>query len=242
MSEHEQEQVEQQHPSYDTLRLAHKPPMQTPEADRIFWTLNGPLHSSIFIVSRGSLKPYALGPPDDASDPTPTTTWHPISQHPLTDPKVSSITVKVSALDDWEDDWCSEHYSHLFDPPEPEDPLVSDGLCFADLPGYDPAHDEEPVCERDGKPFWLMECCWQPRPRNKNIQVIVRPLEGSGRDFVTIHDWISTLHPRLMEVRDDIIAAMCLTNLRFALDYEAESAYWLRESRKRPCPLVDEED
>ncbi|KAI0486858.1 hypothetical protein F4859DRAFT_510642 [Xylaria cf. heliscus] len=34
-------------PSYEELYRVRQPPDHTPEADRIFWTLNGPLHSSI---------------------------------------------------------------------------------------------------------------------------------------------------------------------------------------------------
>ncbi|KAI0191653.1 hypothetical protein F4808DRAFT_382483 [Astrocystis sublimbata] len=176
------------HPTYEELRAVLKPPIHTPEADRIFWTLNGPLHSSIWIISHGSLKPYALGA--DEANPT----WHPISQCPLTDPKVSSITVGVNEIDRWEGDWANEHYSHLFDPPEPGDPLSGEGFRFGPLPDFDPEQDESPVAEvPPQQPLWLLECCWQPRPRGKTFEVVVRP--SPGNDFVTIHDWLSAAPP-----------------------------------------------
>jgi hypothetical protein len=39
-------------------------------------------------------------------------TWHAVSQSPLTEPKVSSITVAVYDLELWEDLWLEEHEQH----------------------------------------------------------------------------------------------------------------------------------
>ncbi|RYC59772.1 hypothetical protein CHU98_g6434 [Xylaria longipes] len=238
-------------PSYEDFRNALKPALHTPEADRIFWTLNGPLHSSIWIMSRGSLKPYAQG--TDESNPT----WHPISQCPLTEPKVSSITVEVYEIERWEDDWVDIHYSHMLDPPEPGEPLSGEGFRYGPLPDYDPDHDELPVSEE--QPVYLLECCDEPRPRGKTFKVVVQP--SPGNEFVTIHDYLSTLHPLLLESRDDILDSMSMMydrerpaeaklfvnhnsprHLNFSLDYEEDSAHWMRcERRTRPCPLADDD-
>ncbi|GAW24991.1 hypothetical protein ANO14919_145890 [Xylariales sp. No.14919] len=238
-------------PSYEDLRRALKPPPHTPEADRIFWTVDGPLHSSVWIMSRGSLKPYAQR--TDESNPT----WHPISQCPLTEPKVSSITVEVHEIDRWESNWVEEHSSHM-DPPEPGEPLSGDGFRYGPLPDYGPDLLEEPLSEE--QPLYLLECCDQPRPLGKTFKVVVQP--SPGNEFVTIHDYLSTLHPLLLESRDDIIASLCLTYDRqrpaepkllvnhnypkklsfLELSNFETPAFWVNSTRRtRPCSLVDDD-
>ncbi|KAI0395362.1 hypothetical protein F5Y17DRAFT_205044 [Xylariaceae sp. FL0594] len=238
-------------PSYEDYRLNHHiRPSRTAEADRIFWTLNGPLQSSIWIISRGSLKPYAQG--NDASNPA----WHPISQCSLTEPKISSITVKVYGLDLWEGDWLYLHRLHMDEP----DAFGADDenyVVWGPLPDCNPELDEPPFSEEN--PVWLVKCCGKPRPRGKGFKVVVQP--SPGKEFVTIHDYVSTLHPRLLESRDDIIDNLCMVydkvrpaevklfvnfngpkSLQFDLDYESQSARWINdEKRRRPCPLVDDQ-
>ncbi|KAF2968640.1 hypothetical protein GQX73_g4878 [Xylaria multiplex] len=178
-------------PSYEEFRHAGQLPYHTPEADRVFWTLNGPLHSSVWIMSHGSLKPYAQE--TDESNPT----WHPISQCPLTEPKISTITVKVDNLDRWEDDWLEIHREHA---PELEEPEAGE-YRYGPLPDYDPERDEESLSEE--RPLHLLECCDTPRPRGKISTIVVKP--SPGNEFVTIHDYLSTLHPFLLASREDIL-------------------------------------
>ncbi|KAI0400816.1 hypothetical protein F4802DRAFT_583666 [Xylaria palmicola] len=240
---------EEKLPSYEDYYRALTPAVHTNETDRIFWTLNGPLHSSIWIMSRGALKPYAQE--TDESNPT----WHPISQCPLTEPKVSSITVQVYELDHWEDDWLNLHTRHR-DDPEPGEPLSGEGFHYGPLTDYDPEVDGPGLSEEH--PVHLVECCGEPRPRGKTLEVVVQPSPGNA--FVTIHDWLSTLHPRLLEARDDIIDSMCMmydrerpaevklfvrhpstSCLMFTLDYQ-ESAHWMSHARRsRPCPVADDD-
>ncbi|KAI1109755.1 hypothetical protein F5Y14DRAFT_431321 [Nemania sp. NC0429] len=184
-------------PSYEELRRAADPvPIYSPEADRIYWTLNGPLHSSIWFLSHGSLKPYAQG--TDESN----LTWHPISQYPLTEPKISSITVSVSPLDDWEGDWLELHRRHA-------DPDPRSNYCesrWGPLPDYiyipDPDREEEP----EGRGLHLLECCGFPRPRHIKSSIVVKP--SPGNEFITIHDYLSTVHPFLLESRQNILSAL----------------------------------
>lgn len=63
-----------------------------------------------------------------------------------------------------------------------------------DLEDYDPDSDS------DGEEH-LLHCCEGPRPRGKKAQIVVRPASG---DFVTIHCYISTVHPWLMSVNGEI--------------------------------------
>lgn len=41
---------EAQLPSYDAVRRAHQPPRLSPDARRIFWSFDGPLATSIWIM------------------------------------------------------------------------------------------------------------------------------------------------------------------------------------------------
>ncbi|RYP65640.1 hypothetical protein DL770_008963 [Monosporascus sp. CRB-9-2] len=69
----------------------------TPAAKRLFWSLQGPLATGIFVMADGR----------DPNSPARSlisatiagTSWHPISQEALTEPKVSSVTVRVKPLE-----------------------------------------------------------------------------------------------------------------------------------------------
>lgn len=124
---------------------------------------------------------------------------HPISQMPLTEPKVSSVTVHVEDLDNWEENWY-EAYRDSSDSPEDHDP--SKGVEWGVLPDYDSEEDEEGY---DGGPQHLLMCCGVKRPRGGKASLVVKASAGS---FVTIHDYVSVVHPWLISLRDDILGAM----------------------------------
>ncbi|KAI1452080.1 hypothetical protein F4805DRAFT_55120 [Annulohypoxylon moriforme] len=190
----------EQLPSFDVLRDANNPPDLSPEMQRVFWTIDGPLSESIWIMeschNTDSLEPYFKA--DD-----PKERWHPVSQAPLTDPKVSSITVRVYELDKWEDDWYDFHREHS-DPNGGNEQFDENGdlmVRWGELLDYDEEKDEE------GKPEHLLMCCGTTRPRGKAGSMAVKPTTG---DFITVHDYLSTLHPWLLGKRDDILALMGL--------------------------------
>ncbi|KAI3326985.1 hypothetical protein HD806DRAFT_379174 [Xylariaceae sp. AK1471] len=232
-------------PSYEELRRTGNRPWPTPEADRIFWTMNGPLHSSVSIISHGSLKPYAQQ--TDESNPT----WHPISQCPLTEPKISSITVEVDELYRWEDEWLSFHLRHA----DPDPRWYGNGARFGPLPDYDPNSDEESLSEE--RPLHLLECC-TPRPRHVKSSVVVNP--SPGNEFITIHDYLSTVHEFLLASRENILAAWNvlesvslpaetkllvnydgLDNLMILLEHEDWDRWRSSFRRKRPSHLADDD-
>ncbi|KAI1164865.1 hypothetical protein F5B18DRAFT_613720 [Nemania serpens] len=236
-------------PSYEELRRALQPPDFTPETERIYWTINGPLHSSVWIISHDSLKPYAQG--TDESNPT----WHPISQCPLTEPKISSITVEVYELLHWEEDWLTEH-RHT-DPPDPEfdEPDAGEGYRFGPLPDCDPDGDWESLSEE--RPLHLLECCHTPRPRGIKTSIVVKP--SPGNEFVTIHDYLSTVHAFLLASREDILTSMYVLDPggrpaepKLMVDYnglsavmilheEEDAVRWRSERRQRPSHLADDD-
>ena len=99
------------YPSYEQLRGNFTLIQPTVDAaQRLIWPLNGPLSSSISIMKERrnweSPEPYFQQTSDG------TGTWHAVSKMPLTEPKVSSITVSVYKLDHWEDYWLEEHEQH----------------------------------------------------------------------------------------------------------------------------------
>ncbi|KAI1376909.1 hypothetical protein F4677DRAFT_60727 [Hypoxylon crocopeplum] len=189
---------EAQLPSFNALRAAHQPPRLFPDMRRLFWTLDGPLAESIWIMENAnnpdSLEPYFNG--EEQS-------WHTASNSPLTEPKVSSITVHVNDLDDWEDNWLDCHRDHS-DPDCGDEARDENGklmVQWGELPDYDSDEDEE------GQPGHLLMCCGTRRPRGKAASVVVKPATEA---FVTVHDYLSTVHPWLVSVRDDLLSAMGL--------------------------------
>ncbi|KAK2024074.1 hypothetical protein LX32DRAFT_115290 [Colletotrichum zoysiae] len=178
---------EAQLPSYEALCAAQQHVRDSPEARRLFWSLDGPLESAVYIMASqrdpSSLEPYFQNQ-----------TWHPFSQAPLTEPKVSSVTVAVDDLTEWEDSWLECHRGCS----DPDYHKTNPDVQWGDLPDYDPTSDE------DG-PTHLLKCCGTQRPRGKAVSVVVSPAIGP---FVTIHDYLSTVHPVLLSARDDILCAM----------------------------------
>lgn len=157
------------------------------DARLILWTLDSPLTEAISVKQPGKFdpdnpvtEPYYLGPGS----------WHPLSQSPLTTPKISSVTIRVDPLDDWEYTWLENHRDHA-------DPgCNNDQVRFGSLPDPDEYEREREV--------HLLMCCGTERPRNKGTKLLV---QATG-DFLTVHDFLSTVHPYLMARRDDIMAAL----------------------------------
>lgn len=67
--------------------------------------------------------------------------------------------------------------------------------------------EEEDVVEE------LLACnaCGEERPINKNPTITVIPISG---DFVTVHDYVSTIQPWLLQWRGDIVKALTVHDQR----------------------------
>lgn len=115
-------------PSFESLRSAGNHARFVRDMSRLFWTLNGPLETS-FRVLEDEYSPD-LGREAYFRQTVAGTSWHPISQLPITEPGVSSITVRVYQLGKWEDDWFEYHERHA-DPDDPE-------CVYGSLPDYNP--------------------------------------------------------------------------------------------------------
>ncbi|KAH9216064.1 hypothetical protein DL95DRAFT_388074 [Leptodontidium sp. 2 PMI_412] len=169
-------------PSFEELKSAQTIIWKSPAGFRLFWSLDGPFPETISVMqdrhNPTSLTPYFSNG-----------AWHPIAQEPISVPKISSITVGVDELDGWEDAWedCHEAHGEMGDGQE--------GRWYGDLEDYEYDPQDEDRGNR------LLGCCGEPRPRNKKVRIVVRPASGT---FVTVHDYLSTLRPWLMGMKEDI--------------------------------------
>ena len=154
-------------------------------ARRIFWTLHGPLTTAISIMadyhSPTSLEPYFQQTAEGGI-------WHPISQLPVSEPKVSSMIVRVDEFEIWEYNWLELHTEGC-----------NKDARWGPLP--DVYHNPDPENEELQH---LLFCCGEERPRMKNHRIIVTPANLSD-GFITVHDYLSTVHPWLMGLRDELV-------------------------------------
>ncbi|KAK1966747.1 hypothetical protein LY78DRAFT_35525 [Colletotrichum sublineola] len=131
---------------------------------RLYWTLNGPLESSIQVAPShyyepgDVMEPY-FRPGDTDSGPAPS--WHPVSQESLMDPPVTAITVRVQCIDSWEELWVDLYRDQIDTRTDPR------------------------------------------RPRAQDVQLEVKT---SGA-FLTVHEYVSIVHPWLMGLRERILDA-----------------------------------
>lgn len=171
--------------TYDELLAKQARIEQLPGQLGLIWQLNGPLSTAVEIKAGSNPpQPYCT---ETGPDPD-------FAATPLTFPKVSSITVRVTDLENYEDDWYERHSSHS-DPDGDHGPDVE----WQAFPDWDPEVDEGEM--------QLVRCCGQLRPRGKNASLVVKPKE-EGTGFVTLGDYLEAVHPWLMNLRDDLVAAM----------------------------------
>jgi hypothetical protein len=179
-------------PSFEVAYETHEQVMFTHDALRLYWTLNGPLTRAISVMDDKFYDPdvplesYYL-----QTESTPS--WSSIAQSPLTEPKISSVTVGVEQLDDWEDEWMELHRDHVI--PDPHSSGNADEK-FGPLVDFDPDSDEE-------GPEHLLRCCGSDRPRKQKASLTV----NATGDFLTVHDYVSAVHPWLMSLREKILQA-----------------------------------
>ncbi|KAI8162171.1 hypothetical protein K4K49_010480 [Colletotrichum sp. SAR 10_70] len=179
----------------------------TPDAARIFWKLQGPLSTCVFVVEDHRNKESAREPYARQDS------WHPVSQASITEPKIGSIAVTVDALRQWQENWLELHERHA----DPDDDDCVFGKLDPEL--YAQSDDEEENDEDDEEDgLELLRCCGTDRPA-KGKSLIVKPSDVS-KGYVTVHDYISAVHPWLMGIREEIIQADNVWGDRTAKDYE----------------------
>jgi len=127
---------------------------------RLFWTLQGPLSTSITVLNEdrnpdGPREPYL---------PAGAEVHHPIGNDPISTLPVVTLTVSEENIDGWRDGWDDLNYEAFDEDIQPSP---------ADLP---PTF--EPVV-----------------------------VTASNGEFVSIHDYVTVVHPWLMARREEILRA-----------------------------------
>ncbi|OBT74626.1 hypothetical protein VF21_06411 [Pseudogymnoascus sp. 05NY08] len=194
-SDSESDSRPETYPTYEDLRSDDVVPYPTLAAVRLVWYFSGGSPETSLSVMATAYDIDVLEPYYQPTAGGGWLPWHVISKSPLTHPPVSAITVKVDALEIWESYWKDFHRNHS----DPDSYNESEDLQYGDLPNYDP--------EKDERPPHLLVCCGSDRPRQKAGGVLVTA-SPSGPGFVTVHDYVTTMHPWLMRNRNDILDAM----------------------------------
>ncbi|KAL2020071.1 hypothetical protein VTK56DRAFT_8875 [Thermocarpiscus australiensis] len=205
-------------PSYEEQDSPQNRVLLNPKTRRIRWTLNGPLETAITVARDWFFDPDKV--------PEPYHQGHAFVQAPLTKPKVSSLKLYVETLDDWDHLWMEIHRDHT-DPDATYDPA---NVVYGPLPGVDEAE------LRGGK--HLLVCCGLKRPWGRETQLVVK---ATG-NFVTIHDFISTVHPYLMARRGDIIETMNLDPGRTRKPFGPETKLMVTWQCAKGVEIWDEAD
>ncbi|KAG7294640.1 hypothetical protein NEMBOFW57_004717 [Staphylotrichum longicolle] len=181
---------------------------------RLHWTLTDPFPTAIHVMPTPfydpptPLEPYIL-PGPTASSPEQ---LHPISQKPLTNPGVASVTVSVHALDRWEANWLDMHDREWEDMDEDWD-VDARTARFGTLPGVEAEYDVP------GREHLLM-CCGVARPLGKAVTLTVEAANEGG--VVTIGDFVEAVHPLMVlyPMPGDLMVV--------------EEEEWKRDMRKHP--------
>ena len=157
-------------------------------AKRLRWTLDCPLEAAISVAGGTLIDPTIPDEPYHRAGAVDQ--WHPISGDSFTEPKVSSATIRVEPLNDWEENWLEVHDSNAL--PGGED----DGgeTRFGPLPDVDPKNEDDdgwPEVDEEGNGH-LLVCCGSEKPRKTEtkFQLLVTA-KGAGPDgFLTVHDYL----------------------------------------------------
>lgn len=177
------------YPSMSDLRGDGLPVRFVDATRRLFWPLEGDFPSAISVM-KTALTPDSLEPlfqPDSQLSPDSSGgnngTWHEICHLALTAPKVSSVQASVYRLQQYHEEWMGWHKEH------PWAKYTTYGeMSDTDRPFASEMH-EDGSWEEDSDTEWLVSCCGEERPVNKNVKLEVKPAEGC--QFVTIFDFVS---------------------------------------------------
>ncbi|KAK8065472.1 hypothetical protein PG997_012219 [Apiospora hydei] len=176
-------------PSFHERRETDQPARLTPEALRLYWALQDPLADAVSVMRPDWREKGCAEREPYAAD-------HAIAAAPLTEPKIGSVTVRVGALDDWEENWWLRH----------EDDRSPDQVRGPPPPGYEPKNNPERFWKRrDEDKVLLLRCCGEDRPTQRPSLTVVPSDPDAG--FVTVRDYVSAVHPWLVGLRDAIARA-----------------------------------
>jgi len=170
------------YPSFTDLQGDRIPVTFSDATKRLFWPIDGEFPAAISVMKTSST-PDSLEPlfqPDPAGD---SGTWHEISQLPFTEPKVSSVPVSVYDLVHWESSWMEQHREHV------GNEFITYGEMNDEDRPYAQEMDEDGNYEADSDTEYLVACCGENRPLQKDVKLVVQP--SLGNPFVTVRDYVS---------------------------------------------------
>lgn len=113
-----------------------------------------------------------------------------INQESVTNTPVQTLNVEVYQFKEWAESWAELHEEDL------------DSRVFQDDDGNETSEEEDD----EGDPNKLIRCSGYDRPPENTI-IGVRA-SGKQKDYVTIRDYLMTLHTWLRNRRDDLLLAM----------------------------------
>ncbi|KAM7218627.1 hypothetical protein V8F06_005946 [Rhypophila decipiens] len=190
-------------PSWEFLKADRQPPDVPLDSLRIRWkAFDSPTDRDLASAIRVAAN--ARDPPSENDEPF--SSLHPISSMLLTDPPISSITVRLDDLETHEENWVHDHIPHWdtavwedVDGPEqgdidPDDEELDD--VNADPPGQD--------LRQQGKRRRLVRCCNRDRPAPPAPLTIHATDNAKG---VTIHDYVVAVDAYLQSHRREILRA-----------------------------------
>ncbi|KAH6679968.1 hypothetical protein F5X68DRAFT_263664 [Plectosphaerella plurivora] len=165
-------------------------PRASDASKRLFWTLNGPLESSIQVSPSPYYEPEAVMEAycRPATDDGPAS-WHPVSEENLFTMAHQTVKVRIENFAGYEQLWSDLNW---------EDSGAKWAALARDDPDFDPYdHDPDlgiPIC-----------------PINVDDHILT---VTTTEDYLTIHEYVSAVHPWLMSIREIIVEALWYTNGR----------------------------
>jgi hypothetical protein len=208
------------------VEFSHNRIIYNPKIRGIRWTLNGPLETAITVTRDWNFDPDEVPEPYyQGLNENGRQIWHPFAHVAITKPKVSSLKLYVEPLDKWDYNWMEVHEGHT-DPDETHDPSE---VLYGPLPG---------VTEADGLDGDqnLLVCCGSKRPWHRGTELLVK---ATGA-FLTIHDFVSVVHPYLMARRGDILDSMNLDWGRTRKPFQPETKLMVEWAGSRAVNIKEE--
>ncbi|KAK3318797.1 hypothetical protein B0H66DRAFT_558205 [Apodospora peruviana] len=167
--------------TWESYAAERMPPDISLDLMRVRWKAFGDIATAVRVAA------HARDPPSDSDEayckPGDEPSLHPMSSSSLTEPPISSITVRLDDLDSREANWAHKHIPHAGN-------------------GHDVWQDVDDEDDETGDGRKLVRCCNEDRPCAPAPLVIQA---STDKGYVTIHDYVVSVHALLQSHRDEIV-------------------------------------
>ncbi|KAG9948855.1 hypothetical protein KCU85_g4771, partial [Aureobasidium melanogenum] len=211
----------------------NRAPRFTEAFERLIWPIQGEFPTAISVMA----EPHQNTGTSQPSFDSETGEWHEIASQSITDTKVSYIEASLLNLDNWDYRWERLHMEHA-DPAYEGCEFVTYGDLDNDIRPFAKNPERE-----DGTWSWdersdteiLVHCCGEDRPLGKEgLTLGVRP--SPGNDYVTVKDYVGAVHPWLMSMQHDILAAVEMVDVLFEEPEYQQTATWMLSNSEYDAP------